>query len=176
MPPPTARIPVPFWRTPVALTLGGLAVLFFIFAGIRKLERINLRHQVEKALEADPVVAQTIARLKEAIARNLAAKPTAVRMEQERLVVGLYHGEVENFATGKELPGMPVTQVLHLGRPVLLAGEPSNNDSPDSVLISYKNYPARMEKPAKGQKWILAVWRDKSGNNVIHTAQRCAPD
>lgn len=153
-----------------------LIISVVLFVSIRKLERVNLRYQVEKKLASDPAVSPTVAKLKEAIEKNLRANVSPQQAEQERLVVALYHGQVREFAQGKEVSGMPATQVLHLEKPILLAGEPGKNDSAESVLISYKNYPAGRERPAKGQKWIVAVWRDRSGNNVFASAQRCAPE
>jgi hypothetical protein len=170
---PASAHPEPLWRNPVfriavVLVLGAVA-----WAGIRRLERLNLREQIEFRISEDKVLGPKVRKLKESIENNLLAAQSAETRIARQLAVALYHGTVAKFESGKELHGLPATTVLHLGNPVLLSGEPGKNDNAGSVLVSWKNQLRGLDVPTAGEQWIVAVWRDSNGNNVVHTAERC---
>jgi hypothetical protein len=159
----------PFWRTPAAKIMLVVFVVTVGFLGIRKLERINQRYQVENRLSRDPQMGPTLAKWRSIIADNLKAKPGP----RDQLPIALYFGVVAEFVESQPKFGLNPTRVLKLQSPQLLAGQGAKFDSKDKVEVAYKNYPTGQNKPKPGEEWMVSVWRDSEGNNVIHSAYRC---
>jgi hypothetical protein len=162
----------PFWRSPavkimVVAILGVGSIL-----GIQKLERINMRHQVENRLSRDPALGPMLVKWREAIANNqkVQAHPG------DQLPTALYFGQVEEFVETKPvITGLSASRLLKLKQPQLLAGVGGKYDSIKNVDIAFTNHPMGVNKPKPGEEWLVAVWRDKEDKNFVHTAYRCEP-
>jgi hypothetical protein len=160
----------PFWQTTAAkIMFAGILGIFSIW-GIYKLEQINQRHQVELRLERDATMGPLLAKWREAIGRNQKTKASP----GDQLPVALYFGQVLEYVESKPAFGLAPTCVVKLQSPQLLAGNAHPRDTRDKVEISYK-VPVPKPKPQKGQDWLIAVWRDSQGNNIVHTGYHCPP-
>lgn len=159
----------PFWRTTTAKIAGLLIVIVVGLLGIQKLERINARHQVESRLTRNPTLGPLLEKWRGIVETNQKTKPGP----QDQLPIALYHGRVSEFAESKPTFGMAPGRLLQLAEPQLLCGVATKLDSPERVSISFKNQPANTPKPKVGEEWLVAVWRDSEGKNVLHTAYRC---
>ncbi len=173
MPPRPDATPTPFLRTPLARIILVIVAAAVVFTIVRRLERVNLRHQTEKRLAADSLLGPMVKKLRQQIESAPLSPAPAGSSTGQPSPVALYFGHVGKFAAGKELHGLPATQVLHLTSPILLAGQAGKNDTVDEVAVSWKDQLRGLDNPEPGQEWIVAVWRDASGNNVAHTAERC---
>jgi hypothetical protein len=105
------------------------------------------------------------------ITQNQKVKPSP----GDQLPIALYFGQVMEYAESKPSFGLAPTCVVKLQSPQLLVGLPHKSDTHDKVEISYKPQPPK-SKPQKGQDWLIAVWRDTQGNNIVHTAYPCPPE
>ena len=159
----------PFWRTPVAkITLTVILLVAAIF-GIQKLERINNRHQVEARLARHPTLGPLLEKWRGAVSENQKAK----QRPNDQLPMALYFGKVAEFVETRPAFGLAPTRLLKLASPELLGGAAAKLDSRDQVAISFKNHPNDAIKPKAGEDWLIVVWRDSEGKNVLHTAFRC---
>lgn len=161
----------PFWRTPVAKMLILVGILVGGYLGIRQLERINSRHQVEARLSRHPALGPAVEKWREVIALNQKSTPGP----KDQLPVALYFGKVAEFVESKPEFGLEPSRLLKLGQPQLIAGTASRLDGRESVTVSFKNHPKNSPKPKPAEEWLIAVWRDSEGKNVLHTAYRCDP-
>ena len=160
----------PFLRTSAAKIMLAAIVLPLLGWGIFKLERINERHQVELRLERDPTLGSLVGKWRSSVANNQRAK----QLPGDQLPVALYFGTVMEYVESKPAFGLAPTCVLKLQNPQLLAGSAHKTDTREKVEISFKP-PAPKAKPFKGQELLVVVWRDSSGNNIVHTVYPCTP-
>ena len=161
----------PFWRTPVARMIIAVGIIVGGFFGIRQLERINARYQVEARLSRHPTLGPTVEKWREVIAAN----KKAVSGPHDQLPVALYFGKVSEYIESKPEFGLEPSRLLKLGQPQLIAGTASKFDGRDTITVSFKNHPPSAPKPKASEEWLIAVWRDTEGKNVLHTAYRCDP-
>ncbi len=160
----------PFWQTKAAKILCAILLITFSIWGTIKLQQINQRHQVELRLERDAVMGELLVKWRKTIANNQKTKAGP----GDQLPVALYFGEVLEYVESKPVFGLAPTCVVKLQSPQLLAGIAHPRDTREKVEISYKP-PVPKSKPQKGQDWMIAVWRDSQGNNIVHTAYYCPP-
>jgi hypothetical protein len=157
---------VPFWRTRGFL-LGAITLAVFAVAGLTIwLIRENRRQQMEWRLEDDPRLA--------GIKKSLAAQIDSGKPSQPRapVPVALWLGRVKEFTVSVPTSGAPAVSLLKLEEANLLAGARAKNDGSDTVTISGKQYTFGGPQPRTGESWLVSVWRDTDGNNVIHSATR----
>lgn len=163
----------PFWRTPAAKILIFTALIVGTLLGIRKLEHINARHQIEKRLTGDPALGPVVDKWKTAIA-SLASSPASPPDPEKP--AALYFGEVIEFIETKpKVSGLAPTRLLKLGATQLLAGTPGKYDKPDKIEIAYKRFATGLNKPKTGEQWLVVVFRDSAQNNVVLNAYRYQP-
>lgn len=161
----------PFWRTPVAKMLILVSLIVGGYFGIRQLERINSRHQVEARLSRHPTLGPIVDKWRDIIAANKKTTPGP----HDQLPLALYFGKVLEFIESKPTFGLEPSRLLKLGLPQLITGTAGKFDSRDSITVSFKNHPPNSPKPKPSEEWLIAVWRDSEGKNVLHTAYRCDP-
>lgn len=157
---------VPFWRTRGFL-LGGIALAVLAVAGLTVwLVRENRRQQMEWRLDDDPNLA--------GVRKSLTALISAGKPSQPRgpVPVALWLGRVKDFTVSQSTTGAPPVSLLKLEEASLLAGERGKNDAAGAVTISGKQYTFGGPQPRAGESWMVSVWRDAEGNNVIHSATR----
>lgn len=168
----SAPIPMePFWKTPAAKIMLAVVICVAAIFGIRKLEKINARYQVEARLARDPSIGPTLEKWRTVIAKN----QTAQSRPGDELPMALYFGRVLTYAESKPPPGQSPTRTMQLANAQLLAGRPSKSDVKDVIYISFKKRDPGLVKPVPGQEWLVAVSRDSVDNNVIHTAYKIDP-
>jgi hypothetical protein len=154
---------VPFWRTRGFL-LGAIALAALAVTGLTIwLVRENRRHQMEWRLDHDPRLA--------GIKKSLVAQIAAAKSTQPRAPMALWLGTVKEFTVSQPTSGAPAMTLLKLEEATLLAGSRSKSDG-DLVTISGKQYTFGGPQPRSGETWLISIWRDTDGNNVIHSATR----
>lgn len=170
---PRNQLEEPFWRTPAAKILIITALIVGTLLGIRKLEHINARHQIEKRLNQDPALGPMVAKWKQTIA-SFANSPTP--LSDAETPAALYFGEVIEFIETKpKVSSLAPTRLLKLRAAQLLAGTPGKYDKPDKIEISYKRFATGLNKPKTGEQWLVVVFRDSTDNNVVLNAYRYQP-
>jgi len=157
---------VPFWRTR-PFVLGFIAIAVLAVAGLTIwLVRENRRQQMEWRLDADPHLASV---KKSLVAQIESGKPAQAGA---RAPVALWLGRVKEFTVSQSTNGAPAVSLLKLEEATLLAGTRTKNDGSESATISGKQYTFGGPQPRPGETWMVSVWRDPDGNNVIHSATR----
>ena len=164
------RVPYsePFWRTRAAKIMVTAVVGSFAAWGIYHLERVNARHQIELRLDHDATLGPLLVKWRGVVTKNQNVKAAP----GDQLPVALYFGKVLEYAESKASFGLAPTCVVRLENPQLMAGTPHKADTKNEVKLSFKPQPPKT-KPQKGQEWLIAVYRDSGGNNIVHTAYPC---
>ena len=154
----------PFWRTR-SFAFGMIALAVIIAAGATVwLVKLNQRQQMQWRLEEDP----QLSKLKESLTKQIAAAKTG----ESRAPAALWLGRVKEFAVSQHTNSTAAVSLLKLEETTLLAGTRAKGDGNDILSISGKQYTFGGPQPRPGETWMVAVWRDTDGNNVIHTAVR----
>ena len=154
----------PFWRTR-GFVSGMIALAFILAAGATVwLVKLNQRQQMQWRLDED----QHLAKLKQSLTKQIAAAKTG----EPRAPVALWLGKVKDFAVSQHTSDSAAVSLLKLEEAALLAGTRAKGDGADTLSISGKQYTFGGPQPRTGEIWMVAVWRDTDGNNVIHTAVR----
>lgn len=154
----------PFWRTR-GFVFGIIAAAFLCVAGGTVwLVKMNLRQQQQWRLDEDPKLA--------GIKLSLTKQIAAARPGQPRAPVALWLGRVKEFTFSQGTDGSPPVSLLKMEEAILLAGSRSKSDGSDTLTISGKHYTFGGPQPRPGETWMVSVWRESDGNNVIHSAVR----
>ena len=154
----------PFWRTR-GFASGMLILAVMLAAGATIwLVKVNQRQQMQWRLEEDP----KLSRLKLSLTNQIAAAKDG----QARAPVALWLGKVKEFTVSQQTNGSAAVSLLKLEEASLLAGTRAKGDSGETLSISGKHYTFGGPQPRPGETWMVAVWRDSDGNNVIQTAVR----
>lgn len=153
----------PFWRTRGFL-LGAAAAAALATGGLTVwLVKENRRQQMQWRLDEDPELA--------ALKESLIAQISAAKSTQPRAPAALWLGRVKEFTVSQSTTGAPPVSLLKLEEASLLAGTRAKQDA-DLLTISGKQYVFGGPQPRPGETWMVSVWRDTDGNNVIHSAVR----
>ncbi len=154
----------PFWRTR-GFASGMIALAVMVAAaGTVWLVKVNQRQQLQWRLDEDP----QLSKLKQSLTKQIAA----AKEGQPRAPVALWLGKVKEFAISQQTNSNAAVSLLKLEEAALLAGTKAKGDGTDTLSISGKQYTFGGPQPRPGDTWMVAVWRDSDGNNVIHTAVR----
>ena len=152
----------PFWRTR-GFVSGILALAFILTAGATVwLVKLNQRQQMQWRLDEDP----KLSRLKQSLTKQIATAKDG----QPRAPAALWLGKVKEFTVSQQTNGSAAVSLLKLEEATLLAGTRAKGDAHESLSISGKQFTFGGPQPRAGEIWMVAVWRDTDGNNVIHTA------
>ncbi len=154
----------PFWRTRGFL-LGALAAGVLLAAGLTVfLVRENRRRQMQWRLDDVPHLA--------ALKKSLTEQIASAKSTQPRAPVALWLGRVKEFTVSQHTSGAaPPVSILKMDEASLLAGERAKSET-GTMTISGKQYIFGGPQPRPGETWLVSVWRDPDGNNVIHSATR----
>ena len=154
----------PFWRTR-GFVLGAIAAAVLLTAGLTVwLVQQNRRQQMQWRLDDDPVLS--------GIKQSLTAQIVAAKPSQPRAPAALWLGRVKEFTVSQQTAGTaPAVSLLKLEEATLLAGQRAKSDAA-IITISGKQYTFGGPQPRAGEAWLISVWRDTDGNNVIHSATR----
>lgn len=167
----------PFWQTRSFrwITLGTFALAFVLTAGW--LEKVNVRFQAERRLREDPKLGPLVAKLTALVQQHERSGALAdpVAAEQKRLPQAVWVGRVREYIQGRPMDDHLPTDTLYLTDALLLAGKQGRNDQRTRVPVGRRDYVFRGPLPRAGERWLISVWRDRSGNNAIHYAERCEP-
>jgi hypothetical protein len=154
----------PFWCTRgfrfgllAAAVLAGAALTLYLV-------QLNQRRQMEWRVEHDP----ELRRVRDSLARQIAA----AKPGQPRAPAALWLGRVRKFTVSQQTDGSATVSLLEVENAALLAGSRSRKDGGDLLTISGKQFTFGGAPPRTGETWLLTVWRDSEGNNVLHTAVR----
>ncbi len=154
----------PFWRTRGFLS-GMIILAVMLAAGATVwLVKVNQREQMQWRLDEDP----KLSKLKQSLTKQIAA----AKEGQARAPVALWLGKVKEFTVSQQTNGSAAVSLLKLEETSLLAGTRAKGDGTDTLSISGKQYTFGGPQPRPGETWMVAVWRDSDGNNVIQTAVR----
>ena len=154
----------PFWRTRGFL-LGAVALVAMATAGLTIwLVKENRRQQMQWRLDEDPALAS--------LKKSLIAQIAAAKSTQPRAPVALWLGRVKEFIVSQQTDGNEAVSLLKMEDAALLAGTRAKADAADALTVSGKQYTFGGPQPRTGETWLVSVWRDTAGNNVIHSATR----
>ncbi len=154
----------PFWRTRGFLS-GMIILAVMLAAGATVwLVKVNQREQMQWRLDEDPA----LSKLKQSLTKQIAA----AKEGQARAPVALWLGKVKEFTVSQQTNGSAAVSLLKLEETSLLAGTRAKSDTGETLTISGKHYTFGGPQPRSGETWMVAVWRDSAGNNVIQTAVR----
>ena len=154
----------PFWRTR-GFVSGMIALAVMLAAGATVwLVKVNQRQQMQWRLDEDP----KLSKLKQSLTKQI----DTAKEGQQRAPVALWLGKVKEFTVSQQTNGSAAVSLLKLEEASLLAGTRTKSDGTDTLSISGKQYTFGGPQPRPGETWMVAVWRDSDGNNVIQTAVR----
>ena len=159
--------PSPFWQLP-AFRWGVLAVgLMLLTAGLLWLERANRVYQIERRIEEDARIGPMAAKLKKIIgdAERSGILKDPVKAAQAQVPQALWMGHVTEIIENENRDG----SILVLSGAHLLAGIAGPHDRAGQVRIGRRRFVYSNGRPKVGQRWLIAVWRDGTGN-AIHSA------
>lgn len=163
----------PFWEASAfrwgILAVAGLALM----ASVIWLEKINRHYQVERRLQEDSRLGPYVKQLKDLVAVNQKSGifEDPVRAEKAQAVAAVWLGRVTALVEN----GMRDGSTLELADTILLAGQAGRHDSGGKLKAGRRSFIFQGARPQPGETWLVSVWRDQNGMNVIHFAAKWVP-
>ncbi len=152
------------------VVLAGL-VMGAIAVGLLKLDSLSRRTQLQRAMESDRPLMTWLDAVKREIATP--GRPTEVFEEAKAQAVWL--GMIVDRELSTPEHRQPTLVALKLASAMRLAGDSGPHDGRDNLSVSLGDFHFPAGPPQKGEHWVVAVWRKKSGHNFIRDARKLNP-